>query len=100
MKNSKVGFFRKMILILITKLQENALKSEFIDIYHRLFSIHFYIYFGMTMSKAESTGNDAYLLALTRNSAMRILFKHPLSENETEFNDIFFKISLQIYTTA
>jgi len=73
MKN-KIGFIRKNLLKLLTRMQEIAIKSEFVFLYAVFTHIHFYLYFGVTIKECRSAMDDyrynAFNSLLDRHIAM------------------------------
>ena len=50
--DGEVGFIRKSLLQLLTKLQEVSLKSDYVGFYEFFTGLHFRLYFGISLKKA------------------------------------------------
>jgi hypothetical protein len=82
MKSKKdIGLFTKLLLIFLTSLQKNALKSGSVNIYMFITSVHFRLFFGKKLQDEFAKDSKEFKLALERHSRMVASVAFPQSNN-------------------
>lgn len=66
----KIGLFKKLLLKLITKLQEVSIKSDNVDTYLMLTGLHFKIYFKKDLIEEALKDSKEFNIAAKRHANM------------------------------
>lgn len=80
--NKDIGFFKKLILKGITKLQEITISYQKIDFYWWLTELHFSMYFGKNLQEESLINSEEFKAAAKRHAEMvsAVIFKTRLSK--------------------
>ena len=74
-KNSDIGFFTKILLKVITFLQEACLKQDN-DLYYPLTKLHFRLFFGKNLVEEAVNNSMEFRVAAVRHIAMVMTIVH------------------------
>ena len=72
MSDKDIGFFKRLLLKIITKLQEKTLDFDDIDFYYTLTKLHFKLYFGGDLIEEAINDTDNFKKAARRHGCMCI----------------------------
>lgn len=78
-----IGFIRKAVLKLLTKLQEVAIKSQDSSIYLALTKLHFKLYFKKNLVKEAVLNSQEFRVAAKRHGNMTITLLHGNSKRKS-----------------
>ena len=72
----KVGFLKKAVLKLITRMQEITIRDENTSMYLRLTKLHFYLYFGKRLESEALVSSPDFMAAADRHGNMVVSLLH------------------------
>lgn len=80
--NKDIGFFRKLVLKLLTKFQEMTIKVEDTNFYLSITKAHFKIYYGLDLVKEAVNNSREFRKAANRHGNMVITLLHRQSKRK------------------
>ena len=78
----KVGFLKKTVLKLLTRMQTVAIKGDNSGIYLVLTKLHFWLYFGKSLEAEALIGSPAFKAAADRHGSMVVSLLHGESKRK------------------
>jgi hypothetical protein len=81
-----IGFFTKLLLKILTKLQEVTLKSEYRGLYLKLTKLHFKLYFGANLLDSMVNDTKDFQVAQSRHGNMVVSLLYPKADNKVKYS--------------
>ena len=92
----KIGFFKKILLKLITKLQEISIKSNNTDFYLMLTGLHFKMYFKKDLIEEALDDSKEFNMAANRHANM-VMVKVYDRKNKNLDNNLLYEMAKKTF---